>query len=134
MNKDIVELALIIKGKVPGGVKDKSKDKNKESKRFEGFVIGVVESAPPDLKVRISPEILLYKENIIVAAHVLNDYERDFEVFQGDEIRLSNSLPVSFTAKGKLKWTNTLEVGDNVILVPSGDIQNYILIDKAVTL
>lgn len=132
MNKDIVELALIIKGKIPGVTANDGNGEN--SKTFEGFVIGVVESAPPGLKVRISPEILLQKENIIVAAHVLKDYEREFEIFQGDEIQLSGSPPVSFTAKGKLKWTNTLEVGDNVILVPSGDIQNYILIDKVVSL
>ena len=121
MDKNIVELATIIK------------DQNKQ-KPFEGFLIGTVESAPPSLKVRISPEILLQKENIIVAAHVLKDYEREFEVFEGEEIQLAGSAPVSFTAKGKLKWTNTLDVGDNVILVPAGNIQDYILIDKGVTL
>ncbi|MER2039722.1 MAG: DUF2577 domain-containing protein [Solibacillus sp.] len=121
MNKHIVELASIIKNQ-------------SNQKPFEGFLVGTVESAPPNLKVRISPEILLQKENMIVAAHVLKDYEREFEIFEGDEIQLAGSSPVSFTAKGKLKWTNTLEVGDNVILVPAGNIQDYILIDKGVVL
>ena len=122
MEESIVELASVIKGvtnQVP---------------RFEGFVIGRVVSPPDDLRVSIDEAIILDKTNLIVAAHVLNDYEREFEIVEGDEISINNSPVSTFTAKGKLKWTNRLLTGDLVILIPSENQQMYILIDKAVEL
>lgn len=122
MEEPYVELASVIKGvtnQVP---------------RFEGFVIGRVISPPDDLRVSIDEAIILDKTNLIIAAHVLNDYEREFEIVDGDEISIDNSPTSTFTAKGKFKWTNTLLPGDLVILIPSQNEQMYILIDKAVEL
>lgn len=141
MEEGIVELANVIKGvtnQVP---------------RFEGFVIGRVISPPDDLRVSIDEAIILDKTNLIIAAHVLNDYEREFEIFEGDiqfddanmgktsssgghshTIESLNVDSQTLKAKGKFKWTDTLKVDDLVILIPSENQQMYILIDKAVEL
>lgn len=122
MEEGIVELASVIKGVT------------KEVPRFEGFVIGRVISPPDDLRVSIDEAIILDKTNLIIAAHVLSDYEREFEIIEGDEISIDSSPIRTFTAKGKFKWTDTLKVDDLVILVPSQNEQMYILIDKGVEL
>lgn len=145
----MTELALLIKN---GGADPTDETKQKESE-FPGFFVGTVEIAPPEIQIRLSPEIVLFKENLIIAASVLKDYEREFEIFEG-EIQFTDancgqtnnvsnhshaieSLNVdsdTFTAKGKIKWTDELVEGDKVILVPAQNENMYILIDKAVEL
>lgn len=126
MNKAITELAVIIK--------NVGNPTSKTSEGFKGFFIGKVDVAPPEIQVRLSPEIMLYKENLVISASVLKDYEREFEIFEGEEIIINGSPPNTFTAKGKLKWTDELVEGDQVILVPAQNENMYILIEKAVEL
>lgn len=145
----MTELALIIKN---SGADPKKKTNQKESE-FPGFFIGTVEVAPPEIQVRLSPEVVLFNDNFIIAASVLKEYEREFEIFEaeiqftdaicGQTNNVSNhshaieSLNVdsdTFTAKGKIKWTDELVEGDKVILVPAQNENMYILIDKAVEL
>ena len=106
----------------------------KSAPKFEGFIIGTVISPPDDLRVSIDEAIILDKTNLIIAAHVLSDYEREFEIVEGDEISIDSSPIRTFTAKGKFKWMDSLKVNDLVILIPSENQQMYILIDKAVEL
>ncbi|BAK15858.1 nucleoside 2-deoxyribosyltransferase [Solibacillus silvestris StLB046] len=121
--------------------------------KFEGFIIGTVISPPEDLRVSIDEAIILDKTNLIIAAHVLNDYEREFEIYEGDiqfndtnmgvtnvaanhshTIESLNVDSQTLKAKGKFIWTDTLKKDDLVILIPSENQQMYILIDKAVEL
>lgn len=141
MEESIVELASVIK------------NVTNQVPRFEGFVIGRVVSPPDDLRVSIDEAIILDKTNLIIAAHVLSDYEREFEITEGDiqfndanmgttnvaanhshTIESLNVDSQTLKAKGKFKWTNTLVTGDLVILIPSENQQMYILIDKGVEL
>jgi len=103
-------------------------------KQFEGFLIGEVVAELPEIKVQIDPAIILDKTMLIFSAHVLHDYEREFEIFEGEEIIINNSIPNMFTAKGKIKWTDKMKNGDKLILVPSSNDNMYIVIDKAVSL
>jgi len=103
-------------------------------KQFEGFLIGDVVANLPDIKIQIDPAIILDKTNLIFAAHILKDYEREFEIFEGEEIIINGSTPETFTAKGKVKWTDEIKSGDKLILVPSSNDNMYIVIDKGVTL
>lgn len=148
MSKAITELALLIKNS--GSLPQKQQ---KPSEGFKGFFVGIVEIAPPEIQVRLSPEIVLYKENLVISASVLKDYEREFEIFDA-EIQFTDencgqtnnvsahthviaSLNVdsnTLTAKGKIKWTDELVEGDKVILVPAQNENMYILIEKAVEL
>ena len=126
----MAELAVIIKT----GGKVEVADNQTNKSGFAGFHIGMVEVAPPEIQVRIGPEVILYKENLIISAAVLKDYEREFEIIEGEEIIITGSFPSKFTAKGKLRWTDELKIGDKVILVPAQNDNMYILIEKAVEL
>ena len=122
MNEAIVSIAKEFQNAKNGG------------KLFEGFLIGDIVADLPDIKVQIDPAVVLDKANLIFSAHVLHDYEREFEIFEGKEIIINNSTPNTFTAKGKIKWTDKLKSGDKLILVPSSNDNMYIVIDKAVSL
>lgn len=126
----MAELAVIIKT----GGKVEVVDNQTNNSGFAGFYIGVVEVAPPEIQVRLGPEVILYKENLIISAAVLKDYEREFEIIEGKEMIIAGSIPNTFTAKGKIKWTDELKIGDKVMLVPAQNENMYILIDKAVEL
>ena len=122
MNEAIVSIAKQFKNAKNGG------------KQFEGFLIGEVVAELPDIKIKIDPAIVLDKTNLIFAAHVLKDYEREFEVLEGDSISIVSVGSGAFTAKGKIKWTDEPKTGDKLILVPSSNDNMYIVIDKAVSL
>lgn len=147
MSKAITELALIIKGS------GNPPRQQHSSANFKGFFVGTVEVAPPELQVRLSPEIVLFKENLVISAAVLKDYEREFEIFDAEiqftdsdcgqttnvsahthEIASLNINSQTLKAKGKIKWTDELVEGDMVILVPAQNENMYILIEKAVEL
>lgn len=142
MDKAIIELASIIK------------NTTKNVPMFEGFILGKVIAPPPAIKVSIDEAIILDKSHLVIAAHVLKDYEREFEI-EGElqftdencgttsvagehphshSIQSLNVDSQTLKAKGKLKWTDTFKKDDLVILVPAGNGQMYILIDKAVEL
>jgi len=50
-----------------------------------GMVIGEVLDPPPNLRVKIEDQIILKKNQIILAAHVNADYKRTFEIITGDD-------------------------------------------------
>lgn len=129
------------------------KDAKEGSKQFEGFLIGKVVSDLPDFKVQLSPEITLDKSHLIFSAHVLHDYEREYEIFDA-EIQFTDencgttsissahshtvqSLNVdsqTLKSKGKIKWTDKLKIDDKLILIPASNDNMYVVIDKAVEL
>lgn len=92
-------------------------------KRFEGFLLGEVVTPLPDIKIQTSDEIILDKSNLIFAAHVLDDYTRPFEM-----------VGTTPTQTGQIKFTNKLQNGDKLILIPSDNDNMYIVIDRAVIL
>lgn len=141
MNEAIVSIAKQFKNAKEGG------------KQFEGFLIGDIVADLPEIKVQIDPAIILDKTNLIFAAHVLHDYEREFEIYEAEiqftdkncgtttvasahshGIETLNVDSSTLTAKGKIKWTDKLKNGDKLILVPSTNDNMYIVIDKAVSL
>ncbi|AVK82460.1 hypothetical protein C3943_02305 [Lysinibacillus sp. B2A1] len=151
MSKAITELAVIIKN----GGNTNAENNTADTNAFAGFYVGTVEAAPPEIKVRLSPEIILYNDNLIISAAVLKEYEREFEIFDAEiqftdsdcgQTNVAGQYPHSHTieslnvdsstlkAKGKLKWTDELKKGDKVILVPAQNENLYILIEKAVEL
>ncbi|MBB6217501.1 hypothetical protein HNQ80_003622 [Anaerosolibacter carboniphilus] len=133
--------------------------KERENVIYMGPQTGTVISPLPNIKVSLGEKIILDKEELIISAHVLAGYQREMEItnikstgFSSDsgdiDFHLTGSpppknytitglsIPQSSTMKseGTLKYTDTLKVGDQVILIPSSDNQKYYLIDKAVKL
>lgn len=118
--------------------------KERNNPDIMGIQIGRVISPLPDLKISLGDSIILQNKHIVVAAHVISGYERNFEIENtvdiisdtngvsvGDHGEHSHTLE-NFMAKGKIKWTDCLKKDDEVILIPSIDQQKFYLIDKAV--
>jgi len=130
--------------------------KERENKLYLGPQTGKVISPLPEIKVALGDKIVLTKEHLIFASHVLMDYEREFSLegdiqfSQGNAGETSNasvgdhgshnhivaSLNVNtgYQSTGKIKWTDSLKSGDEIILIPVTNEQQYYVIDKVVKL
>ncbi|QZY55093.1 DUF2577 domain-containing protein [Crassaminicella profunda] len=127
--------------------------KERDNQPYLGPQTGIVLSPPPNIQVVLGDKIILTKEHLIIAAHVLKDYQREIEVTgniqtkgEGGSITLKKGsssttyevdggrVGAQTTSTGTMKYTDTLKKGDVVILIPSTDEQTYFLIDKAVRL
>lgn len=92
---------------------------------------GTVISPPPNAQIRLNDTVILYNNQLVFAAHILEDYEREIEL-EGD-IRFTDSPFQTFEAKEVRSTTkDTLKEGDEVILLPSADEQLYFVLAKAV--
>jgi hypothetical protein len=121
--------------------------KERDNKPYIGPQIGKVIIPPPDIKIALGDNIILEKDRLRISASVLNNYEREIEITNGEGVTtLVQPLPpdppttsetwgmTNTNIKGKMKYTDTLKSGDEVILIPSDDAQIYYLIDKVVRL
>lgn len=120
--------------------------KERENQPYMGPQIGTVISPPPELKVRLGDKIILDKKRLVIAAHVLASYRRAIQVqdassFSGNTASALEGTGYEHTHTyeslgfaGQMSYTDTLQEGDEVILMPSTDIQTYFLVDKAVKL
>lgn len=122
--------------------------KERENDPYMGPQTGTVVTPPPGIQVRLGDKIILDKDHLIIAAHVLADYQRDVKMSSvtGKTTLIKPpppQLPVTYSEtfgiestelEGTMKYTDTLQPGDEVILLPTTDRQVYFLIDKAVRL
>ncbi|WP_155591852.1 DUF2577 domain-containing protein [Lysinibacillus cavernae] len=92
---------------------------------------GIVISPPPNAQIRLNDTVILTNSQLVFAAHVLEDYEREIEL-EG-EIRFTDSPFQKFEAKEVKSTTkDTLKENDEVILLPTADEQLYFVVGKAV--
>ncbi|MCS1383269.1 DUF2577 domain-containing protein [Lysinibacillus sphaericus] len=113
----VTELAIILK--------------NNENPKQVSMSTGIVISPPPSAQIRLNETVILSNSQLVFAAHILEDYEREIEL-EGD-IRFTDSQFQSFEAKEvKSKTKDTLKEGDEVILLPTADEQLYFVVGKAV--
>lgn len=98
--------------------------KERDNKPYLGPQLGNVINPPPEIKVSLGEKIILTKEHLVLSAHILKDYVREFEI-ESVDIECS---------KGKIKFTDTLKIGDQVMLIPTTDEQKYYVIDKVVNI
>jgi hypothetical protein len=104
--------------------------KDRNNKPYLGPITGTIISAPPEIKIScFDGAVILTKSKVIIAASVLEGYERKISISGAS----AAPSPVS-TMDGTLTFTDTLKPGDEVILVPTTDEQTYFLMDKAVRL
>ena len=118
--------------------------KERDNIPYMGPQIGVVISPPPEIKIGLGDKIILSKDHLIIAAHVLAGYQRDIEIPVTSDLtgNTANALVGTSTEHnhayenlgiaGQMLYMDTLKAGDEVILVPSTDAQIYFLVDKAV--
>lgn len=130
--------------------------KERDNKYYLGPQIGKVISPLPDIKIGLGEKIILTKEHLIFASHILEDYEREFSVegnlkfsdfgagmtteayvpqhgFHLHEIK-SLKVNTDYKSTGRIQWTDSLKEDDEVILIPTTNEQQYYVIDKVVRL
>lgn len=117
--------------------------KERDNVIYPGPHLGVVVKPPPEIQVALGDHIMLYKEHLVIAAHVVSGYKRQVSHSSttGDlSFHLKNNPPAqeytvtNFHVPGVMEYTDTLKEGDEVIIIPSYDKQTYYLVDKAVKL
>ena len=97
------------------------KNASKNAKRYEGFLLGKVVAPLPDIKIQLSEEVSLDKSNLILAANLVDDYTKNYEMVGTNPLQ-----------KGRIKFTDKLKNGEILILIPSDNDNMYIVIDRAV--
>jgi len=105
--------------------------KQNENPKLVSMSTGIVISPPPNAQIRLNDTVTLYNNQLVFAAHILEDYEREIEL-EGD-IRFTDSPFQTFEAKEVRSTTkDTLKEGDEVILMPTTDENLYFVLAKAV--
>lgn len=129
-NDGLTELALLFK-------------KRDRQKTFS-ITTGKVISPPPTPRIMLDDVILLDGHNLIFASKLLSGYERRLKfkevdwgitttINDGGQGASSHNHFVNLRNEDTLiEWTDTLKVGDEVILVPVQDGQLYYVLDWAV--
>lgn len=104
--------------------------KERDNKTPIGTVVGTVVSPPPTIQVSVGDKIILDSGDLIIAARVLEGYERMVSI---DDVSTTSSSAIT-KIEGTMTYKDTLKTGDEVILIPSADGQTYFLTDRAVRL
>ncbi|UPW82721.1 DUF2577 domain-containing protein [Lysinibacillus sp. Ag94] len=105
-------------------------DDNKNPKPIS-MSTGTIISPPPNVQIQLNDVVILRNHQLVFAANVLEDYEREAEL-EGD-IRFTDSTFQTFEAKDvKARTKDTLKEGDEVILMPTADENLYYVLAKAV--
>ncbi|WP_432662445.1 DUF2577 domain-containing protein [Wukongibacter baidiensis] len=130
--------------------------KERENKSYLGPQIGKIISPLPDIQVALGDKIILTKEHLMIASHILKDYEREFAIEGKVQLSQENAgetntasvgdhgshkhtvaqlnIDTGYKSTGKIKWTDSLKIDDEVILIPTVNEQQYYVIDKVVRL
>lgn len=118
--------------------------KNNENKTMPSITTGIVEALPPNPVIRISDIITLDKTQLVFASNLISGYERNIKFTDtdcgitttdsdgGDNASAHSHEIKTLNVDTLMQWTDTLEIGDEVIVVPVMDNQLYYVIDKAV--
>lgn len=121
--------------------------KQRDNTPSASITTGIIITPPPEVQIRLNEVVVLDKENLLFAAHMLADYEREADYSDGNIIFsdsnsgttetgggiVSLNVDTSYEAKHvKIKMIDTIKIGDEVILMPTTDGQLYFVLDKAV--
>lgn len=134
--------------------------KERENVPYMGPQLGIVVSPLPDIKVKLGDKIILTKQHLVIAAHLLVTESVEYgskdlsaaicgdlpgadsnsstvigslKFYDGTDYPSTRQiLELNITKGTKIVEYFRLNSGDEVILIPSTDAQLYFLIDKAV--
>lgn len=111
--------------------------KKNEPKKIPSITTGIVEALPPNPVIRLSQQIAPDKAQLIFASNLISGYERKIKFTDENcgttttNSNHSHGIEI-LNVDTLMQWTDTLEVGDEVIVIPVMDSQMYYVIDKAV--
>lgn len=113
--------------------------KEREQKKVPSITTGIVEALPPEPIIRLTPEIAPDKTQLIFASNLISGYERKIKFTDqncgtttsaGDPSHTHDIAVLNIDTL--MQWTDTLEIGNEVIVMPVTDGQMYYVIDKVV--
>lgn len=138
-NNAILKLAQIIKAR--------------DNPIWLGAVTGQVSKAPPNLEVTLENGIVIKNHKIMIAIEKIVGYTRTYSLegniteYKFNNTTSSESIPNhpphpiknlegngTYKAEGTIQWTDTLKVGDTVLMLPTNKEEYFYLIDKVVRL
>ena len=127
--------------------------KKRDNPLWIGAVTGEVVKAPPQLEVKLENGIIIKNHKIMISIEKIVGYQRTYSlkgnITKYDFDNTTSSEPVSthpahpikklsgkgtYTAEGTIQWTDTLKVGDKVLMLPTNKEEYFYLIDKVVRL
>lgn len=118
--------------------------KERDAKTPPSTTTGIVLAPPPEPQIRLNEVVVLYKDKLIFASHMVDGYERHVKLIDhncgttttvndgGDNASSHNHEIEELRIDTVMEWTDTIKVGDEVIIIPVIDNQLYYVIDKAV--
>lgn len=129
--------------------------KERDNLKWIGAITGEVVKAPPELEVKLESGIIIKNKKIMISVEKIVGYKRTFSIngnidnedmtVQSSNMTLAGQGPHQHTLKtfeakgsykstGTIEWTDTLNVGDTVLMLPTNDHKYFYLIDKVVRL
>lgn len=129
--------------------------KARDNPKWLGAITGEVVKAPPELEVKLESGITVKNKKIMISIEKIIGYKRTFYIVgnidnedmtvQSSGMSLNGQGPHehvlqefkasgSYQSTGSIEWTDTLKVGDTVLMLPTNDHKYFYLIDKVVRL
>lgn len=129
--------------------------KSRDNPKFLGAITGEVVKAPPELEVKLENGIIIKNKKIMISIEKIKGYKRTFSIVgnidnenmtvqsssmtkagQGPHEHTLKSFKAkgSYQSTGSIEWTDTLKIGDKVLMLPTNDRKYFYLIDKVVRL
>ncbi len=95
--------------------------KVRDPKEKLGVCTGTVIRGFPNIEVRIDEHNVQDRDSLIFSSHLLSGYKREYR-----------ATTQTGSIQGVMEFTDTISVGDELIIAVSEDQQTYYVIDKAV--
>ena len=127
--------------------------KARDNPEWLGAVTGEVVKAPPELEVKLENKAIVKNHKIIISIEKIIGYKRTYSLegnvtqYDFDNTTSSEAVPNhpshpipklsgkgTYKAEGTIQWTDTLKVGDKVLMLPTNEEEYFYLIDKVVRL
>lgn len=127
--------------------------KERDNPVWLGAVTGEIIKAPPQLEVKLENGVIVKKHKIMVSIEKIAGYKREFSLDGTiNDITINattSNKPCGLGASnahgtiqgkgnyktvGTITWTDTLKVGDTILMLPTNKEEYFYLIDRVVRL
>ena len=111
--------------------------KQRENKDVLSVSVGEVVAPFPNIQIKLNEMIVLDREDLVFAAHLLSGYQRDL-IFKKEEWGETTTVDnhkhriKSSESSTKIEFVDSLQTGDEVILLPNQSTGVFFVVDKAV--
>lgn len=109
------------------------KFKERNNRQRIGNVIGKVISTFPNFKISIlDGQVVLDKNQLYISSLLEDNYKREFEVnnIEGATSNTSEHSHSIESLKGVIKFTDSLKLNDEVLLIPAENEQVWFIVGK----